>query len=155
MPQRLEKVEVNRRDFLGLAGLWSAGLAILTALIGTLRLPKPRVSPEASAVFRIGMPAEFPAGTVKVFPDYNVRVFSGSQGVAAISLVCTHLGCIVKETQHGFDCPCHGSRYDREGKVLAGPAPRPLRWLAVSQAPDGNLLVDSAAEVRAGEFYQG
>jgi Rieske Fe-S protein len=45
-----------------------------------------------------------------------------------LSAVCTHLGCGVKwdGAAKQYKCPCHGGIYDREGKVLAGPPPRPL-----------------------------
>jgi Rieske Fe-S protein len=44
----------------------------------------------------------------------------------ARDLACTHLGCRVKPLAGGFECPCHRSRYDREGRPVAGPAARPL-----------------------------
>jgi len=154
MPGRLEPKTLPRRDFLGLAALGSASLAIAGALVGAVRLPKPRVLPEASSRFRIGRPAEFPAGTVKILPEHNVRVMATDQGVAAISLVCTHLGCIVAETESGFACPCHGSKFNKDGKVTGGPAPRALPWLAVSQAADGTLVVDRSREARPGAFYK-
>lgn len=150
---RLDPDPIPRRDFLGLAGLWTAGVAMVGSLIGMARLPKPRVLSEVSARFRVGMPSEFPPGTVTVIADRNVRVISTTQGVAALLLVCTHLGCIVKDSELGFECPCHGSKFDHEGKVTGGPAPRPLIWLAVSQAADGNLVVDKDKEVPANEFY--
>jgi len=45
-----------------------------------------------------------------------------------LSAVCPHLGCIVawNPTEHSWDCPCHGSRFDVDGKVLNGPAIHPL-----------------------------
>ncbi len=154
MSGKLEKEEVNRRDFLGLAGIWSACLAILLSLVGMLRLPKPRVSPEASSIFRIGKPDDFPNGTVKIIPEKKVQIVATEEGVAVISLICTHLGCIVNKTKDGFLCPCHGSKYLKNGKVVGGPAPRPLKWLAVSQAPDGTLLVDSKKEVKPTDIYR-
>jgi glycine/D-amino acid oxidase-like deaminating enzyme/nitrite reductase/ring-hydroxylating ferredoxin subunit len=48
--------------------------------------------------------------------------------VHAVSAVCTHLGCIVEWNggERTWDCPCHGSRFDPEGKVLQGPAKQAL-----------------------------
>jgi menaquinol-cytochrome c reductase iron-sulfur subunit len=62
--------------------------------------------------------------------------------VAAFSPSCPHLGCgyrwFAQEQQ--FKCPCHGSVFDIDGKVLGGPAPRPLDTLAVRQ-DKGRVLV--------------
>lgn len=44
----------------------------------------------------------------------------------ALSLICTHLGCRVRKARDGFECPCHGSRYDLQGKVINGPAAKSL-----------------------------
>lgn len=54
------------------------------------------------------------------------RDFDGS--LRAVSAVCTHLGCHVhfNNAERTWDCPCHGSRYDVEGRVLDGPALKPL-----------------------------
>jgi cytochrome b6-f complex iron-sulfur subunit len=46
----------------------------------------------------------------------------------ALNAVCTHLGCVVpwNKAQNKFMCPCHGSQYDKTGKVVRGPAPLSL-----------------------------
>ncbi|HEY5623025.1 MAG TPA: Rieske 2Fe-2S domain-containing protein [Gammaproteobacteria bacterium] len=154
MSDRLEGEPIERRDFLGLAGLWTTSVAIAGALLGMLRLPKPSVLPEASRRLRLGRPEDFPPGSSKVIAGQNVLVVSEPRGVAAVSLVCTHLGCIVTKTERGFSCPCHGSAFDGEGHIVAGPAPRGLRWLQVSQAVDGRLVVNAATEVEPGTYYR-
>jgi quinol---cytochrome c reductase iron-sulfur subunit, bacillus type len=48
--------------------------------------------------------------------------------VKALSATCTHLGCQVRWDLDAkrFQCPCHGGAYDAQGRVIAGPPPRPL-----------------------------
>jgi len=154
MSNRLEPEPIPRRDFLGLAGIWAAGVAIFGSIAGMARLPKPSVLPEAGHRFRVGRPEEFPAGSNVLIAERNVRVIADARGVAAMSLVCTHLGCIVAPDGMDFACPCHGSKFGHGGEVVKGPAPRPLRWLEVSQAADGSLVVDADREVEPWTFYK-
>lgn len=154
MSDRLAPKPIPRRDWLGLAGLWTSAIAVLGSIAGMAQLPKPRVTPEASSKHRIGSPSELAPGTEKIIPNINVRVISTTQGIAAMSLVCTHLGCIVQASGTGYICPCHGSKFDPDGNVTGGPAPRPLQWLQISQAADGELVVDTSVEVKAGQLYQ-
>ena len=134
--------------------MWSAAAAFAMSAIGLLALLKPRVSPDASERFRVGRPEEFPPGSARSFPEKKVQIVSTEEGLGAISLVCTHLGCLVAESEEGFRCPCHGSRFDHQGKVLAGPAPRPLPWFALSEVADGTLVVDATREVETGTMYK-
>ncbi|MBC8292219.1 MAG: Rieske 2Fe-2S domain-containing protein [Proteobacteria bacterium] len=154
MAGRLEPEPIARRDFLGLAGWWTAALAVLGSLAGMVRLPNPRVLPETSRRFRIGRSRDYPVGSMQVVPDKNVLLVSRREGFAAISMVCTHLGCIVDRSETGFACPCHGSSFAKDGSVVAGPAPRGLRWLEVSRSIDGRLTVDSGREVPAGTWFR-
>lgn len=137
------KPEVERRDFLGLAALWSFLSTGVVMAAGALRLPMPSVFPETGSKFRIGPPDRYPVGSAVKIADRNVLVLRDERGIRALSLVCTHLGCITARGADGhFTCPCHGSRFDAEGHVTQGPAPSRLRYLEVSRAPSGDLLVD-------------
>ena len=68
--------------------------------------------------------------------------------VRALYQRCTHLGCkpnfCIKS--YWFECPCHGSRYDRLGTKVKelGPAPRSLDRFAVSVGGDGKLTLDTS-----------
>ena len=63
-----------------------------------------------------------------------VRKKDGS--LAALSAVCTHLGCVVQwEAKKGeFICPCHGGRFSPDGNVLGGPPPKPLEQFKITVA---------------------
>jgi len=141
---------VERRDFLALAALWSFFGTIAAALIGSVRLPIPAVFPETDSRFPIGKPGDFPAGQRVHLQRRRLWVFSDQGGIAAVSTVCPHLGCLVARTEDGaYTCPCHGSRFDPQGSVTGGPSPRGLVWVEVSLGPDGRLVVDSGREVPA------
>jgi cytochrome b6-f complex iron-sulfur subunit len=144
---------VTRRDFLGWASVGAVVLTSLSVFAGIFRMSKPTVHYEESTRFKIGKPENFPAGTVKKIEERGVFIFSTDEGIHAISSVCTHLGCIVAITETGFQCPCHGSRYNANGKVIGGPAPRNLAWLEISQNVDGTLVVDTAKEVPVGTKF--
>jgi Rieske Fe-S protein len=148
-PSRLDPEPVPRRDFLGLASLLAAASALLFGAIGMLQLPKAAVLSSPSRKFRVTLPESLAAGEAFVPAGRNVAIVRDAEGLYAVSTVCTHLGCIVKPTNQGFDCPCHGSRFAHDGAVVKGPAPAPLPWLTVSDA-GGSLIVDEGATVKPG-----
>ena len=153
MSTRLDEKPVSRRDFLSIAALGSSAIAILTAILGIARLPKPSVTPESASKFKIGVPDDFPIDSSKIIDGKNILIRRDTNGICAISLVCTHLGCIVNQVEHGFDCPCHGSKFGDDGRVYGGPAPRALDWLEISLAPNGNLMVNNQKTVKAGTKF--
>lgn len=61
-----------------------------------------------------------------------------SDGLMALYQRCVHLGCRVPfcETSQWFECPCHGSKYNRAGEFRAGPAPRGLDRFPIEVADD-------------------
>jgi cytochrome b6-f complex iron-sulfur subunit len=147
---RLDAPVMPRRDFLGLAAIWSALTTLAFATIGALRLPRAAVVPVASRKFRVALPDALAPGEPFVPPGRSVAVFRDANGVFALSTICTHLGCIVKKEVEGFSCPCHGSRFGGDGAVEKGPAPKALAWLAISKNAGGGYIIDESKTVPAG-----
>ncbi len=154
----------DRRDFLVKLGIGAGVVGIGVQAAASVRSLLPNVSYDAPTTVKLGLPDEFPDG-LKFLPEQRLFVFREGKVFHAVSAVCTHLGCTVRaealsqpETRevggaplrltHRFACPCHGSKYTGDGKVVSGPAPRALAWypLAVS-TDDGQLEVDLANEV--------
>jgi cytochrome b6-f complex iron-sulfur subunit len=147
---RLDPEPLPRRDFLGLAAVWSALAALGFATFGVVRLPRAAVVPMASRKFRITLPETLAPGEPYVPSGRPVAVFRDDQGVYALSTVCTHLGCIVKQEENGFQCPCHGSRFARDGEVIKGPAPKALAWLNVARVAPHTYMIDEGKSVPPG-----
>lgn len=141
---------VTRRDFIATVGKGATIGGLGLAAIGLLRAAVPSVLPDPSKQFKAGVPADFPKGVARNMDEENVMIFRDEGGLFAISKVCTHLGCIVEFKGDRFTCPCHGSGFDKNGKVTQGPAPKPLDWLEVSLMPTGHILVDRAKPVPLG-----
>ena len=61
-------------------------------------------------------------------PTYLVVEKDQTLAEYGLNAVCTHLGCVVPwdANKDRYICPCHGSQYDNEGKVVRGPAPLSL-----------------------------
>lgn len=146
---RLDPEPVPRRDWLGLSSLWAMGSALMFGLVGMLRLPKAAVLASPSKKFRVALPETLAAGEPFIPPGRAVAVFRDAEGAYAVSIVCTHLGCVVKPNAEGFECPCHGSRFASNGEVKKGPAPRPLPWLKVSVG-GGLITIDEGVTVPPG-----
>ena len=131
----------SRRDFLKLttAGLLSA--AGLVGVAGLIRFLDYQNEPPAKTVFDVGSVAIFPVGSQTLLAEIPATLISTKGGFTALSLVCTHLGCTVERSENGYQCPCHGSRFDASGAVQRGPARLPLRRLRVEISAAGHVLV--------------
>jgi cytochrome b6-f complex iron-sulfur subunit len=148
----IESGATNRRRFLtwfSSVGLF--GSAVLSAFSNFVFI-KPRATYGQPQRFNIGKPDEFQPGSRIALEQRRVCIVREGNRVAAISTTCTHLGCIVGLSDTGFACPCHGSRFDTDGVVTGGPAPRALPWYKVTLAPNGEIEVDKDTEVAAGSY---
>ncbi len=87
-------------------------------------------------------------------PTYLIVQEDNTIGDFGINAICTHLGCVVPwdSGANKYKCPCHGSQYDANGKVVRGPAPLSLA-LAHIDIEDDNVLVSQWTETdfRTGE----
>src|SRR5215831_13829552 len=128
------------------------GSAVLSA-VSNLVFIKPRATYGQPTRFAIGKLDDFPSGTRISLDVKRVCIVRDGAKMAAISTTCTHLGCIVGISDTGFACPCHGSRFDQDGTVTGGPAPKPLPWFKLSLAPNGELDVDNALGFAPGTYF--
>ncbi|MBK9168029.1 MAG: Rieske (2Fe-2S) protein [Bryobacterales bacterium] len=143
---------VQRRRMLAwLSSVGLFGSAVLSAFSNFVFI-KPRATYGTPQRFSIGKPDDYPAGTRIAMEARRICVVREGDKIAAISTTCTHLGCIVGLSETGFACPCHGSRFDTDGHVTGGPAPRALPWYQVTLAPNGEIEVDKDAEVEPGSY---
>ena len=156
MPEDPEKTPPSRRDALTRIGVGACAVAAAGSGAVTLDFLKPKVLFEPATKFRAGGPLDYPEGTIRFDRERKAYVVGTAGGVYALSAVCTHLGCITRlvSDENAIACPCHGSRFDLEGNVTHGPAPRPLPWLEVTQDADGNLVVDTSVVIPRGKVFR-
>ncbi|MEH2163578.1 MAG: ubiquinol-cytochrome c reductase iron-sulfur subunit [Nostoc sp.] len=133
---------MKRRDFINWVGLGLIASSLPVAIAACSSQ-----TPSASGDWQtVGTSADLdktgqllaknsPAGTVLVVGT------SKSPNLTAVNPTCTHAGCTVvwKADAKKFACPCHGSEYGADGKVLKGPAPSPLKTYAAKI--EGNSVV--------------
>ena len=146
---------IGRRSFVRNAAL--GGVVLNTGLItaGFIRFLWPNETGDFGKVLRV------PASSV---PEVGGAPFINAAGqfylvhteagVMALWWRCPHLGCTVPPfnvAAEEFQCPCHGSIYTYEGVRIAGPAPRPMDYMAI-EVDAGDVLVDTGAIVERQEY---
>lgn len=138
--------EITRRDFLNrtintLIGLWVATVAILSSYSGLKYLWPTEKTAGPPGEKKTSFPlAELPEGSMKkiVIGGKPVGIIRSNGQLYALSLICTHLGCIVNwhPEVNRLICPCHAGVFDVTGSVLGGPPPRPLPSYGVRLSGD-------------------
>ena len=148
----------RRRFLVGATGVLgvltgaTVGVPFVGAVIGSVFREKARHFADVTMVDRL--PVEAPSDVT--FPDKTTDAFlretklrsvwcvrHSATEVTVYSPICPHLGCRY-DWRPGLDrfvCPCHGSQFALDGRVLAGPAPRPLDTLP-TRIQDGKLFVE-------------
>lgn len=131
----------TRRAFIKLASLSAAALATLSPLVARAKKVALKLT-KLEALSKVGGAAVI---TIRERPVLLVR--DTEESVRAFDATCTHKQCTVgwDAAQKRIQCPCHKSAFDLEGKVLGGPAPKPLTrypsWLK-----EGRVIIDLGGE---------
>lgn len=135
----------DRRDFVRL-GTAALAAALLPGCASLMTRPVPVEGGRVRLDLRQYPELTEPGGALRLLPHGwtdPLYVLSLQEGqFAALSPICTHLGCTVEMNGERLVCPCHGSTYDREGTVLQGPAERPLRRFASRTTAEGLLVIE-------------
>jgi cytochrome b6-f complex iron-sulfur subunit len=148
--------DLSRREFFAKMGMGSLIVAAAGTGLFSYEYFSPNVLFEASPIIKAGKPDQFPPNTVTLDPQSGIYLVNGAKGFYALGAICTHLGCLTawKPELDMIACPCHGSRFNRDGIKIAGPAPQPLPWLKVWLSEDGYLMVDRSETLKEQEFVK-
>lgn len=146
----------TRREAFVKLGVGSLAVASTGAAVFGYEFLSPNVLYEPSPIVNAGKPDRYPPGSVTQDLESGIYIVHGPEGIYAMSAVCTHLGCLTvwNEALGMVACPCHGSKFKRDGTKIEGPAPRPLVWLQASLNDEGDLLVDRSVATERREFVK-
>jgi cytochrome b6-f complex iron-sulfur subunit len=141
MPWSGKMPDFSRRNFLKLSSQTLLATCSLLGLGTLFRFLGFQTEPPSPTEFDLGPASDYPPGTRTHLPEIPAVLIHTENGFSALSLICTHLGCTVKQEGTELTCPCHGSRYRKDGEVLRGPAEKPLASLRVELTADGHIIL--------------
>lgn len=145
--------KTQRRSFVRNAALGAAGAAGLTTAAGFGMLLWPNKTGAFGSELTVSAADVPPVGGD---PLWNIQgkfyLMHNDDGLLALYTKCPHLGCTVPwvgppDSAQAFQCPCHGSMYDYNGVLTAGPAPRPMDLMRITVEP-------GAVKVNTGDISQ-
>ena len=162
-PLKLDRLKLDRRSLMA----YALGAAAITLVVegGVITVQAIRALPKPAAFgskFEAGNVSDFEVGSVTYFLDGRFYISRLPGGLLAVYRKCTHLGCVVpwrpdEQSEDSlaasgrFNCPCHGSRFDRHGTVKGGPAPRPLDIFPI-EIDGGKVIVDTGTIITRSSY---
>lgn len=138
---RQTPANLSRRNLL--LGVGFAGLAAILWKTGggLLRFMTPPLTQSPVEPVAAGRPEDFAPHSFTFIPAATAWLGRDTEGYFAVSAVCPHLGCTIARQGDGFECPCHGSRFNNRGEVVNGPATTSLTFFEVKPDEDGQLII--------------
>lgn len=144
---------VTRREFLNYAFLASLGIFFVALGGAFFVFALPRFGAgEFGGLFTLGPAGDtIPPADAAPSPNTPARswITQTDQGALALYNVCVHLGCLYawEQVTNRFECPCHGSKYQKDGTYIEGPAPRSLdRFVIRFTDASGTVLSETNAQ---------
>jgi cytochrome b6-f complex iron-sulfur subunit len=155
-PKETRAAETTRRQAFVKIGVGSICVAGAGATVFGYEFLAPNVLYEPSPITNAGKPDRYPADSVTQDQQSGIYIVHGPEGLYAMSATCTHLGCLTawKPELGIVACPCHGSKFRRDGSKIEGPAPRPLVWLKAWLSDEGDLLVDRSSPLEQKQYVR-
>lgn len=138
-------IEVTRRRFLTLLFAVASAIGLGSFVAPLLRYAYPVLRGQVYERQKVAAASQVTSEGVRF--DYqdvpSMLIQKEDKSFAAYSLVCTHLGCIVKwePKNRDFHCPCHAGKFDENGQVISGPPPKPLTQYKIAVEGD-NIFVE-------------
>ena len=107
----------DRRAFFAKLGLGSLSIAAAGTAVFAYQFLSPNVLYEPSPIINAGKPESYPQDSVTLDVNSAIYLIHANEGFFALSAICTHLGCMTawKPELGIIACPCHGSKFTREG----------------------------------------
>jgi cytochrome b6-f complex iron-sulfur subunit len=148
------ELDANRREFVGGAALFTGWVAVAAGSAVSVgpafaRFMMPNVLEEPDPRVRVGKLQRYiemaPGEVNEDYKPQGIWMVREEDRIAALSIICTHLGCIPNwlPNDRKFKCPCHGSGYKPNGINFEGPTPRPLERFRIF-VEDGLVIVDKS-----------
>jgi cytochrome b6-f complex iron-sulfur subunit len=153
------KEEISRRRFLITGWFGFLGFLVSCIIITVIDFFKPKVLHETPMIFKAGLPEEYLLNAVstKWIEDQKVWLIRNEKGLYALSAICTHLGCTPRWVNEDglFKCPCHGSNFNINGDVIAGPAPSALRRFSIGLSENGQVVINKSIKENRVSYREG
>jgi cytochrome b6-f complex iron-sulfur subunit len=140
---------MERREFL--SKMWAFGAAAIAAAAGwtSWDFLQPTSPVGFGGKVKAGPPDLVPADGVVFVPAARAYLTSNDDEIVALWSRCPHLGCRVPwcESAGEFECPCHGTSFNRIGEHRSGPAPRGMDRFEVTVEED-QIVIDTGVILR-------
>ena len=139
---------IKRREFL--ANAWKTGVVLIggAGAWTTWDLLQPLPTSGFGGKVRTVPADSVPVGGVVEVPQARAYLVNLDGELIAMSEKCTHLGCKVPycASSNQFECPCHGSVFNRIGEYRAGPAPRGMDRYPIEIDEAGIVIIDTGVK---------